>query len=110
MNVKYNELKAKHPEWSDEQIWTAISLDMEADKTIEIKGEDVDPDDPDIIKSILVGAQNWLKEVLPQVFEKVAKFFERMIETISTWVKKGLAYVKDLIEEWFSGPIFKDPA
>ena len=105
MNEKYNELKAKHPDWSDEQIWTAISLDMEADKTIEDKGADVSPDDPDIIKSILEGAKNWLKEVLPQVFEKVAKFFDNLLENIGTWVKKGLLYVKELIDKWFSGPI-----
>ena len=68
-NPKYDEYKAKHPDWSDEQIWTAISLDMEADVVIENKGKDVDPDDPDVIKEILVGARNWLSEVLPQIFE-----------------------------------------
>ena len=41
-NPKYDEYKAKHPDWSDEQIWTAISLDMEADVVIENKGKDVD--------------------------------------------------------------------
>lgn len=33
-NLKFDEIKAKHPEWSDEQIWTAISLDMQADNVI----------------------------------------------------------------------------
>ena len=100
-NPKYNEFKAKHPDWSDEQIWTAISLDMEADNVIENKGADVDPNDPDIIKEIILGARQWLSEVLPQIFEKVAKFFDKLITTIGTWVQKGLTYVIDLIDTLF---------
>lgn len=96
-NPKFNEIKAKHPDWSDEQIWTALSLNMEADNVIENAGDDIDPNDPDIIKEIIVGAQNWLKEVLPNIFAKVALFFERMISTIGEWVQKGLSYVVDAI-------------
>ncbi len=96
-NPKYEEYKAKHPDWSDEQIWTAISLDMEADVVIENKGNDVDPDDPDVIKEILVGARNWLSEVLPQIFERVKNFFDKIINTLGSWVQKGLQYVVDLI-------------
>ena len=96
-NPKFNEIKAKHPDWSDEQIWPALSLNMEADNVIENAGDDIDPNDPDIIKEIIVGAQNWLKEVLPNIFAKVAQFFERMISTIGEWVQKGLSYVVDAI-------------
>lgn len=96
-NPKFNEIKAKHPDWSDDQIWTALSLDMESDNVIEHAGADIDPNDPDIIKQIIVGAQNWLKEVLPQVFAKVAQFFDRMITTIGEWVQKGLSFVVDAI-------------
>ena len=49
-NQKYEEFKAKHPEWTDEQILTAISLDMQSNKVIEEKGENVDPNDPDFIQ------------------------------------------------------------
>lgn len=100
-NPKYDEMKAKHPDWSDEQIWTAISLDMEADKVIDEKGADVDPDDPDIIKEIIIGAKRWLSEVLPQIFERVRNFFDKLITTIGTWVQKGLSYVVDLIDTLF---------
>ena len=96
-NPKYDKYKALHPDWSDEQIWTAISLDMEADVVIENKGKDVDPDDPDVIKEILVGARNWLSEVLPQIFERVKNFFDKIISTLASWVQKGLQYVVDLI-------------
>ena len=100
-NPKYDEMKAKHPDWSDEQIWTAISLDMEADKVIDEKGADVNPDDPDIIKEIIIGAKRWLSEVLPQIFERVRNFFDKLITTIGTWVQKGLSYVIDLIDTLF---------
>lgn len=96
-NPKFNEIKAKHPDWSDDQIWTALSLDMESDNVIENAGGDIDPNDPDIIKQIIVGAQNWLREVLPTVFAKVAQFFDRMITTIGDWVQKGLSFVVDAI-------------
>ena len=95
-------MKAKHPEWSDEQIWTAISLNMETDKVIDEKGDDVNPDDPDIIKEIIIGAKKWLSEVLPQIFEKVRTFFDKLILTIGEWVQKGLAYIVNLIDTLFS--------
>lgn len=94
---KYNQIKAKHPEWSDDQIWTAISLDMQTDTVISEKGEDVDPNDPDVISSILSGARTWLKEVLPNIFAKVSQFFDKLITTIGEWVQKGLTYVVDAI-------------
>lgn len=98
-NSKFNNIKAKHPEWSDEQIWTAVSLDMETDNVIENRGSDIDPNDPNTIKQIVTGAKKWLEEVLPNIFEKVAKFFEKLIITIGTWVQKGLTYVVELIDK-----------
>lgn len=96
-NPKFEAIKAQHPDWSDEQIWTALSIDMEADRVINEAGADVDPEDPDIIKRIIVGAQNWLRDVLPEVFAKVAEFFSRLILTIGDWVQKGLTFVVDAI-------------
>lgn len=96
-NPKYDYYKAKHPEWSDEQIWTAVSLDMESDKVIDEKGADVDPNDPDMIKEVLDGARKWLSEVLPDIFAKVAKFFDTLLTTIGEWVQKGLSYVVEAI-------------
>lgn len=101
-NPKYDEIKAKHPDWSDEQIWTAISLDMQADTVINEKGDDINPDDPDVITEILRGAKTWLKEVLPDIFAKVAKFFDNLLSTIGEWVQKGLTYAIDAIAYLFN--------
>ena len=98
---KYDEMKAAHPGWSDEQIWTAVSLDMEADKVIEDKGDDVDPNDPDIIEEIIKGAMEWLDAVLPVIFEKVKLFFQNLLLTIGNWVRKGLEYIFEYINIYF---------
>lgn len=96
-NPKYDYYKSKHPEWSDEQIWTAVSLDMESNKVIDEKGADIDPNDPDIIKEVLDGARKWLSEVLPVIFAKVSQFFDKLLSTIGEWVSKGLTYVVEAI-------------
>lgn len=96
-NKRYDYYKSKHPEWSEDQIWTAVSLDMESDKVVEQEGGDIDPNDPDLIAKILNGARNWLSEVLPDIFAKVSAFFDKMISTIGEWIQKGLTYVVDAI-------------
>lgn len=98
---KFNIFKAKHPDWSDEQIWTAVSLDMEADKVIEEKGGDINPKDPDIIEEIINGAMSWLDEALPIIFEKVKDLFRNLLANIGNWVRKGLEYVFEYINAYF---------
>ena len=97
-NGKFDEIKAKHPEWSEEQIWTAVSLDMQADNVITQKGKDIDSNDLDIIKEILKGAKIWLEEVLPDIFRKVEQFFNQLLASIKEWAEKGLKYISEKIE------------
>lgn len=97
MKVKFDEYKAKYPEWSDEQIWAAISLNMEADNVIEKGGQDVNPNDPDIIIKVIKGAKKWIEAVLPDLFVRVAHAFDKAINTLGVWVRKGLTYAVDLI-------------
>lgn len=98
---KYEQMKAIHPDWSDEQIWTAVSLDMEADKVIENRGADVNPNDPDIIEEIIKGAMEWLDSVLPIIFEKVKEFFQNLLSTIGDWVRRGIEYIFEYINIFF---------
>lgn len=99
-NKRFNELKQSHPEWSDEQIWTAISLEMEAENVIEKRGKDINPEDPDLITQILIGAKKWLEEVLPTIYQKVEDFFKKIISTIGDWIRKGFDYLNELIDRW----------
>lgn len=96
---EFNRLKELHPDWSDEQIWTAVSLNMNADKVIDAAGEDIDPNDPDVIETIIRGAMEWLDAVLPAIFEKVRNFFNNILSNFGQWVKKGLQYLFDIISE-----------
>lgn len=98
---KFDKMKSAHPNWSDDQIWTAVSLDMEADKMIEEKGDDFDPNDPDIIEEIIKGAMEWLDEVLPIIFEKVRIFFQNLLSTIGNWIREGLEYIFEYINIFF---------
>lgn len=100
-NPKFQEFKAKHPDWSDEQIWTAISLDMQTDKVFDEKGKDVNPDDPDIVEEIIKGAMEWLDEVLPYIFEKVREIFYRLLNNIGEWIREGLNYLIEHITNYF---------
>lgn len=98
MEEKYNHYKELHPEWSHEQIMAAVSIDMSASVEVSKAGAEVNPNDPDLIRSILQNARDWLKEVLPDVFSKVAVFFDNLINHIGEWVVKGLGYVIDAID------------
>lgn len=94
---KYKFYKEMHPEWSEDQIRTAVGIDMSAENEISRAGSDVDPNDPDLIRRIIEGARTWLAEVLPQVFERVKSFFDQLLNTLASWVQRGLQYVVDLI-------------
>ena len=99
-NLIYQKIKAKHPEWSNEQIWTAVSLDMQADAVINEKGDDISRNDPDIIEGIIKGAMEWLDEVLPAIFEKVINLFSNLLQNLSGCIRKGLDYVMEYISNF----------
>lgn len=98
MEEKYKHFKEAHPEWSHEQIMAAVSIVMSSSNEITKAGPDVRPDDPELIRSILQGARNWLHDVLPEVFTKIADFFDILIRNIGSVISKGLGCIIDAIE------------
>lgn len=70
---------------------------MEAENVLDRKGPDMQVNDPDVITEILNGAKKWLQEVLPNVFAKVAVFFDRLISTVGEWIQKGLSFIVESI-------------
>lgn len=99
-NDRFKHIKAKHPDWSDEQVWTAVSLDMEADSVID-SNKDVDINDPDILKQIVRKAGEWLSTVLPQIFEKVKKLFSQLLDNIISWAKDNWDKLLQVISKYF---------
>lgn len=95
--ARYEYYKQLHPDWSEEQLWTAVSIDEQAKKTVKEGGQDVNLMDSDIINRILIKAQEWLEEVLPIIFERVKKFFDDLLVSIASWAQRGIQYVIDLI-------------
>ena len=71
---------------------------MSAANKVTEAGEKADPNDQELIRSVLLGAKEWLHEVLPEVFVKVANFFDDIIINIGKWIEKGLSYVFDAID------------
>lgn len=99
----FKDLKAKHPDWSDEQIWTQVSIMISAgapDGPISRGGADVNPTE-EIIRIVLEKAKEWLFEVLPDIFMKVADFFTELIDSLPDWAKNGLSYAFRLIARYF---------
>lgn len=101
-NERFDRIKAKHPDWSDDQVWMAVSLDLQQDATIE-QNKDVDPNDPNIWKTIVTKAKDWLQEVLPVVFEKVKEIFAALLNRLKEWIAENVPVIFEKITELISG-------
>lgn len=82
-NERYKFYKDNYPNMSDEQIWTAISLDIKSKDVVVKNGADVDINSPDIIDQIIRGAQRWLEANLPKIFEKVKAYFDKLLDHLA---------------------------
>ena len=102
-NERFDRIKAKHPDWSDDQIWMAVSIDMETDATIDQKKENVNPNDPVIWKTIVTKAKDWLHEVLPVVFEKVKEIFAALLNRLKEWIAENVPVIFERITELIGG-------
>ena len=101
-NERFDRIKAKHPDWSDDQVWMAVSLDLQQDATIE-QNKDVDPEDPNIWNTIVTKAKDWLQEVLPVVFEKVKEIFSALLNRLKEWIAENVPVIFERITELISG-------
>lgn len=96
----FQQIKNLHPDWSDDQIWTNVSVQMNAQDVISAAGADVSPT-VELIRVILEKAQEWLMEVLPEIFERVAEFFVELLSTLPDWAQRGIQYIFELIRTYF---------
>ena len=98
----FKELKGKHPDWSDEQIWTTVSVMLSGSEVITTTGPDSTFTE-DLFRTVLDKARQWLLETLPEIFEKVADFFTELIDSLPDWAKQGIKYAFKLIVNYFNG-------
>lgn len=101
-NERFDRIKAKHPDWSDEQVWTAVSLDIQQDAVIDEKGNDVDPNDPTIWQTIVTKAKDWLQEVLPIVYEKVKEALDELLKHIKELIIAAIPIILDKLLDWLT--------
>lgn len=98
----FKDLKEKHPDWSDEQIWTNVSVMLAGEDAVIIAGPNPAPSE-DLLRTVLEKAKEWLLETLPDIFAKVADFFTELIDSLPEWAKQGIRYAFKLIVNYFNG-------
>mgnify|MGYP003308097811 CR=1 FL=1 len=91
----FEKVKAQHPDWTDDQIWTQVSIVISADPVIEKQGPDVTVET--VLRAVLEKAKEWLMRELPAIFAKVVKFFDDLIDRLPEWAREGLRYVIRMI-------------
>ena len=97
-NERFDRIKAKHPDWSEEQVWTAVSIELETETTVN-QNKDVDPEDPNIWNAIVSKAKDWLQEGLPVVYEKVKEIFSNLLNRLKEWIAENIPVIIEKIWE-----------
>lgn len=98
----FNELKTQHPEWSDDQIWTHVSVMIPAEVAVSEYGPNP-PAAEQLLSMVLEKAKQWLLETLPDVFSRVASFFDDLISNLPDWAKNGISYIFKMIVNYYTG-------
>ena len=94
----FKKVSAEHPEWTAEQVWSKVAIEIQADEAIE-NNKDLDPNDPGIWKSIITKARDWLKEIMPVIYEKVKEIFSTILQKLKEWWDENKhEIVKNIIE------------
>lgn len=95
----YKQVKEQHPNWTDEKIWTQVSVMIGADDAVLSS----DPSTPLelLLEIVIKKAEDWLRVNLPKIFAKVAEFFTKLWERLPDIIMRGLNYIWRVIEEIF---------
>lgn len=100
-NKLFKQVKSEHGDWSDEQIWTQVSVMINSADVISGQGPNVSLTQ-NLLRTILVKAKEWMRNTLPTIFGKVVGFFDELLEQLPQWAKKGLSFVFKMAVRYFS--------
>ncbi len=95
-NQLFEKFSLIHPEWTEEQVWTRVALDIQTDNAIE-SGRDIDPNDAGFWRVLITKAKDWLSAVLPKIYEKVKEGFSKLLDSINQFVKEHARDILDAI-------------
>ena len=96
----YQEACRMYPNMSEEGKWTQASVILNGGIIID-ENPDVKPTE-DLLRLVLEKAKEWLYEKLPDIFAKVAGFFNDLIESLPQWAKNGLQQIFKFIVNYFN--------
>ena len=91
----YKKIKLDHPNWNHRQIMVKVAFNHKEDDIIERAGNDIDPEDSEILNEIFQGVKNFLKRV-GVIMQNVFNALDKLIDL----VKKGKAIYNALSEIW----------
>lgn len=92
----YQEIREAHPDWSDEQVWTQVSIRLSGEATIS-NNPDMTANDNEIVKAIIEMADRWIRDNLPYIWEKVKDWFANILNNIFDWFKeRGWSFITDI--------------
>lgn len=91
--TRFNELRSMYPDWSEEKIWTTISIEQQSANIIDDNpGSEATPE---FLRIMLKKAGEWLEAELPHIYERVADFFISILDELARWIRENLP---DLLE------------
>ena len=86
-NKLFKQVKSEHGDWSDEQIWTQVSVMINSADVISGQGPNVSLTQ-DLLRTILVKAKEWMRNTLPTIFGKVVGFFDELLNNFLSGPKR----------------------
>ncbi len=98
----FKKFKAEHPDWNDEQVWSRVAIDIQTDKAVD-EGKNLNS--KDIWNTIITKARDWLKEVLPVVYEKVKEVFATIIKKIKEFVNEHRGEIFEVIVKYIGSAL-----
>lgn len=91
--------KQSHPNWNEEQIGLKSALDIQTDQMFE-ENPDISITD-EILRLLIRRTEIWVREHLPELFERLRNAFKYLLDNIAEWVMHGLEYLGELISNLF---------
>lgn len=87
----------KHPNWDHKKLMCKVGFTDKVDDMIDTQG-DIDPNDKDVMKSLVEGVGQWLERTLPRIWEGVKYLFANVLRNIINGV---INFFDDLLSAIF---------
>ncbi len=90
-------VKGQNPQWNDTQVWADVSMQREIEDAVDHGLVDANSITRDFIELVVRRARIWIEDNLPNIIEKVAGFFESLLDNIGDWISRGVNWFMDAI-------------